>query len=141
MAGAVAAGITSATGQRVELVTVETTGDFRLDLPLHVIGGQGVFTAELQRALFEDRIYSGTEVERGKPWPDLFLHAARSMGVAPDRCLVVEDSINGCRAAIAADMTCYGFASGLSARDDLEATGAIVFDAMSQLQTFLLGDG
>ena len=112
---------------------IASSGSHRkMDLTLGLTGLQ---------ALFEDRIYSGTEVERGKPWPDLFLHAARSMGVAPDRCLVVEDSINGCRAAIAADMTCYGFASGLSARDDLEATGAIVFDAMSQLQTFLLGDG
>ncbi len=92
------------------------------------------------RALFEGRIYSGSEVERAKPWPDLFLHAARLMGVASKRCVVVEDSINGCRAAVAADMTCYGYAGGLSARGDLEATGATVFDTMSQLRTLLLGD-
>lgn len=87
--------------------------------------------------LFEGRIYSGSEVERGKPWPDLFLHAAGSMGVEPRRCVVIEDSLNGARAAIAAGMTCYGFAGGLSRRDDLEATGAILFEAMADLQTLL----
>ncbi len=91
------------------------------------------------RPLFEGRIYSGSEVERGKPWPDLFLHAAQSMGVDPDRCAVIEDSINGCRAALAAGMTCYGFAGGLSQRDDLEATGATLFDTMADLQRHLLG--
>lgn len=54
------------------------------------------------RRLFEGRIYSGSEVERGKSWPDLFLHAARAMDVEPERCIVIEDSINGARAAIAA---------------------------------------
>ena len=51
------------------------------------------FHAELTglRPLFEGRIYSGSEVERGKPWPDLFLHAARSMGMEPNRCVVIED--------------------------------------------------
>jgi len=62
------------------------------------------------------------------------------MGVEPDRCVVIEDSINGCRAAIAEGMTCYGFAGGLSQRDDLRATGAIVFDTMAELRTKLLGD-
>jgi beta-phosphoglucomutase-like phosphatase (HAD superfamily) len=90
------------------------------------------------RPLFEGRIYSGPEVERGKPWPDLFLHAARSMGVDSNRCVVIEDSINGARAAIAAGMACYGFAGGLSRRDDLEATGAVVFDSMAELQQLLL---
>jgi HAD superfamily hydrolase (TIGR01509 family) len=91
------------------------------------------------RPLFEGRIFSGSEVERGKPWPDLFLHAARSMGVEPDRCVVIEDSINGARAAIAAGMRCYGFGGGLSRSDELAATGAIVFDTMVALQTLLVG--
>ena len=51
---------------------------------------------------FEGRIYSATEVERGKPHPDLFLHAADRMGVAPERCVVVEDSPFGVRGAVAA---------------------------------------
>jgi len=62
------------------------------------------------------------------------------MGVEPDHCVVIEDSVNGCRAAIAAGMTCYGSAGGLSQRDDLRATGAIVFDTMAELRTKRLGD-
>ena len=90
------------------------------------------------RPLFEGRIFSGSEVERGKPWPDLFLHAARSMGSQPEHCVVIEDSINGASAAIAAGMTCYGFAGGLTERDDLADTGAIVFDTMAELRSILL---
>jgi hypothetical protein len=44
------------------------------------------------RERFEGRIFSADEVERGKPAPDLFLHAAARIGVAPDACVVVEDS-------------------------------------------------
>ncbi|MEV6318826.1 HAD family hydrolase [Streptomyces sp. NPDC051776] len=57
----------------------------------------------------EGRIFSAQDVGRGKPAPDLFLHAAASMGVAPDRCAVVEDSPLGIRAACAAGMDVYGF--------------------------------
>ncbi|MFE6827817.1 HAD family hydrolase [Streptomyces sp. NPDC057690] len=59
---------------------------------------------------FEDtRIFSSQDVGKGKPAPDLFLHAARRMGVAPERCVVVEDSPLGVRAAVAAGMDVYGF--------------------------------
>ena len=58
---------------------------------------------------FEGRIFSATEVEHGKPAPDLFLHAARSMGVAPRDCVVVEDSPVGVEAARAAGMRVLGF--------------------------------
>jgi HAD superfamily hydrolase (TIGR01509 family) len=93
------------------------------------------------RELFDGRIHSASEVERGKPWPDLFLHAARAMRVDPDRCVVIEDSVNGARAAVAAEMTCYGFAGGLSPRKDLQVAGAIVFDTMSELHDVLLASG
>lgn len=53
---------------------------------------------------FEGRIFSVEDVERGKPHPDVFLHAARSMGVEPRHCLVIEDSPAGVQAALAADM-------------------------------------
>jgi HAD superfamily hydrolase (TIGR01509 family) len=52
--------------------------------------------------IFEGRIFSAAEVEHGKPAPDLFLHAARSLGVPPERCVVVEDSRPGVQAARAA---------------------------------------
>ncbi|MFF0561052.1 HAD family hydrolase [Streptomyces sp. NPDC004266] len=57
----------------------------------------------------DDIVFSAEDVGRGKPWPDLFLHAAERMGVAPERCVVVEDSGPGVRAALAAGMDVYGF--------------------------------
>lgn len=62
------------------------------------------------RALFEGRVYSADDVARGKPAPDLFLHAARDLGAAPDQCVVVEDSPSGVAAARAAGMPVVGFA-------------------------------
>jgi len=62
---------------------------------------------------FEGRIFSADEVVEGKPAPDLFLHAARSMGFAPDRCVVVEDSPAGVAAAIAARMPAIGYVGGV----------------------------
>ena len=61
---------------------------------------------------FVPHIYSSSMVARGKPAPDLFLHAASSMGFAPRDCRVVEDSVNGVRAACAAGMSVIGFCGG-----------------------------
>jgi len=83
---------------------------------------------------FGERISSASEVERGKPAPDLFLLAAGRMGVAPARAVVVEDSVPGVEAGVAAGMTVYGFAGGLAPSADLRAAGAVVFDAMVELQ-------
>ncbi|MFE5191828.1 HAD family hydrolase [Streptomyces sp. NPDC056628] len=63
----------------------------------------------LDRWFDDARIFSSQDVGRGKPAPDLFLHAARRMGVAPERCVVVEDSPLGVRAAVAAGMDVLGF--------------------------------
>ena len=61
---------------------------------------------------FEERYFSSSQVARGKPAPDLFLHAARTMHVEPRKCVVIEDSIAGVTAAIAAGMHVIGFAGG-----------------------------
>ena len=61
---------------------------------------------------FEGRVFTASEVANGKPAPDLFLHAAKQMGVSPDQCLVVEDSVPGIKAALAASMRVWHFTGG-----------------------------
>jgi HAD superfamily hydrolase (TIGR01509 family) len=61
--------------------------------------------------LFEDRAFSADDVARGKPHPDLFLHAAEAMGTNAEECLVVEDSAAGLEAAARAGMHSIGFAA------------------------------
>ncbi|MCP5370584.1 MAG: HAD family hydrolase [Hyphomicrobiales bacterium] len=87
---------------------------------------------------FEPHIFSARAVPRGKPAPDLFLHAARAMGTAPADCLVVEDSVAGITAARAAAMAVLGFAGGGHCGPGyaqcLRAAGApVVFDDMARL--------
>ena len=87
--------------------------------------------------LFEGRLTSGTEVEHGKPAPDVFLLAAERMGAAPARTAVIEDSVNGVLAGCAAGMTVFGFA-GLVSADDLTAAGAAhTFTHMRELPALL----
>jgi HAD superfamily hydrolase (TIGR01509 family) len=68
---------------------------------------------------FEPNLFSASDVARGKPAPDLLLHAAASMRVAPSSCIVVEDSPAGVSAASAAGMTPIGFVGGSHAGSDL----------------------
>ncbi|MEU9666632.1 HAD family hydrolase [Streptomyces bobili] len=85
---------------------------------------------------FEDtRIFSAQDVGRGKPAPDLFLYAAERMGVAPERCVVVEDSPLGVRAAVAAGMDVYGFTAMTSPAKLAGATG--LFAGMGELADLL----
>jgi HAD superfamily hydrolase (TIGR01509 family) len=88
-------------------------------------------------ARFEGRIYSSSEVPNGKPAPDLFLHAAARLGHEPERCVVVEDSKYGVRAARSAGMHAFGYAGGLTPAAWLEAEGATVFHDMSDLPRLL----
>lgn len=68
---------------------------------------------------FEPNLFSASEVRNGKPAPDLFLHAAGRMRVAPAECIVVEDSVVGVAAGIAAGMTVIGFVGGSHATGQL----------------------
>ncbi|MER5734524.1 MULTISPECIES: HAD family hydrolase [unclassified Streptomyces] len=83
----------------------------------------------------EEVVHSAEDVGRGKPAPDLFLHAAARMGVAPERCVVVEDSRLGVQAAVAAGMDVYGF-TAMTPEDRL--TGAKgFFSRMEELPGIL----
>jgi HAD superfamily hydrolase (TIGR01509 family) len=63
---------------------------------------------------FQDNIFSAEDVGIGKPAPDLFLHAARSLGHPPEHCIVIEDSVVGVDAALAAHMPVVGYTGGLT---------------------------
>jgi HAD superfamily hydrolase (TIGR01509 family) len=76
---------------------------------------------------FEGRIFSSEDVRHGKPAPDLFLHAATSMGVKPAECVVVEDSPLGVAAANAAGIKVFGFAA-MTAPGKLASADAIFRD-------------
>lgn len=90
----------------------------------------------LRRWFPDNVIFSAEDVRRGKPAPDLFLHAAAAMGVAPRRCSVVEDSVPGVTAARAAGMRVFGYAERTAPRA-LEAAGAKVFTRMEELAGLL----
>jgi HAD superfamily hydrolase (TIGR01509 family) len=87
---------------------------------------------------FTDRIFSVEDVEHGKPDPDLFLYAARKMGVAPRRCAVIEDSVSGVSAGLAAGMQVFAFSGGVTDASKLSREGVVVFDDMLELPDLLL---
>ncbi len=58
--------------------------------------------------LFGEHVYSASKVTKNKPHPDIFLHASSQLGVDPEKCIVIEDSINGTRAGVAAGATVIG---------------------------------
>ena len=68
---------------------------------------------------FAPHVYSAGHVAKAKPAPDLFLHAAAALDIAPSDCLVLEDSVNGVVGAKAAGMTVWGFLGGGHATDGL----------------------
>jgi HAD superfamily hydrolase (TIGR01509 family) len=83
---------------------------------------------------FEDVLFSASMVARGKPFPDLFLHAASRMGFAPADCVVIEDSVPGTVAGIAAGMRVLSYCGDPHGdRDGLAAAGGELFDDMREL--------
>ena len=68
---------------------------------------------------FAPHAYSAEHVVQAKPAPDLYFHAAHALGVPPEECLAIEDSVNGVKAAYAAGMTVWGFLGGGHAHDGL----------------------
>ncbi|MEV4613890.1 HAD family hydrolase [Kitasatospora sp. NPDC049258] len=99
----------------------------------HTLGRTGLYER------FAGRIFSATEVARGKPAPDLFLYAAERMGAEPGRCGVVEDSRPGVEAARAAGMRSFGYAGGVTPAGRLAGPGTVVFEDMRRLPELLAG--
>jgi len=85
---------------------------------------------------FHGHIYSAQTLNAPKPAPDVYLHAAAALGVAPGVCVVVEDSVSGAKAARAAGMRCMGFAEHDNG-DRLAEVGAQVFHRMADLPGLL----
>jgi D-ribulokinase len=117
-------------GLRARVCVASSSGHERLRLSLRVAGYE---------TMFAPNIFSAADVADGKPSPDLFLHAARAMGVDPKDCLVIEDSVAGVIAGRAAGMTVFGFvgASHFSPLDKgahlTEAGAELLFDTMARL--------
>lgn len=86
---------------------------------------------------FGDHIFSGQDMPRTKPHPDVYLAAAAALGVDPRRCAVIEDTVTGAAAGVAAGATVFGFSEGgphHSTPDALRAVGAqVIFQRMEQL--------
>ncbi len=87
---------------------------------------------------FEGRLFSAEDVENPKPAPDLFLHAARSMSIPADGCVVVEDSPTGVAAARAAGMKVFGYAAMTPSARLQEAGADVIFHSMTELPSLLL---
>ena len=86
--------------------------------------------------VFAGRVFSFEDVDRPKPWPDIYLAAAAACGAAPQDCVVIEDSVPGVRAGIAAGCRVLGFARE-TPRGVLAAYGAVPFDDMAELPGLL----
>jgi HAD superfamily hydrolase (TIGR01509 family) len=90
---------------------------------------------------FEGRIFSGHETPRSKPYPDVYLAAAEALGVDPARCAIVEDTVTGATAGVAAGATVFGYSPGEMGHADpaaLRAAGAVhVFRDMTDLPALL----
>jgi HAD superfamily hydrolase (TIGR01509 family) len=90
---------------------------------------------------FRGRVFSGHELPRSKPAPDVYLAAAAALGVAPQRCAVVEDTVTGVAAGVAAGATVFGYSppeAGHSAPGALREAGAVdIFTDLARLPQLL----
>jgi HAD superfamily hydrolase (TIGR01509 family) len=115
----------------------------RLDARIACASGADRHKVELQlrkvglHDYFAGRIFSGHEMPRSKPHPDVYLAAAAALGAAPQRCAVVEDTLIGATAGLAAGATVYAYVPQGDA-SVFEAAGvAAVFSDMAQLPALL----
>jgi HAD superfamily hydrolase (TIGR01509 family) len=111
----------------------------RISLPSCVVSNGAVEKMRLTLGItgllprFDGRLFSGADLGKPKPLPDVFLHAARHFGVRPSDCVVVEDSGTGVRAAVSAHMTVFGYTALTPPAELLEAGARAVFASMEEL--------
>jgi len=135
---------------RTELCAIEGAGALLSSLGIAKCIASSASPAKLALGLIETEmfelvypnIFSTCLVKKGKPHPDIFLYAADAMGVAPARCVVIEDSVAGVTAAKSAGMTCIGFTGGSHCAEGhaarlLEAGAAAVIERLSDVADYI----
>ncbi|NVO07649.1 MAG: HAD family phosphatase, partial [Rhodoferax sp.] len=101
---------------------------FKVEMMLRQVGLADYFTGN---------IFSGHEMPRSKPHPDVYLAAAKHLGVAPSRCAVVEDTVTGVRAGVASGATVFGYAPPGGEQALLDAGAHTVLSDMAALPAAL----
>jgi HAD superfamily hydrolase (TIGR01509 family) len=86
---------------------------------------------------FEGRVFSGHETPRSKPFPDVYLAAAAALGIAPQRCAVVEDTLVGLQAGVAAGAAVFAYVPQGSGQAFLDAGATAVLSSMVDLHALL----
>jgi HAD superfamily hydrolase (TIGR01509 family) len=117
-----------------------------IDVPSCVASSSGHSMLDFKLGLtglaerFAGRIFSADDVAHGKPDPAVFLFAAETIGVRPDRCAVIEDSVSGVEAGLAAGMTVFAFSGSVTSAEQLGLDGVVVFDSMYSLPALIAGE-
>ena len=112
--------------QDFQLAVASSSSHAQINFYLERFGFQSLFAAKI----------SGQDVEKGKPNPDIFLKAAQTLNIAPNKCAVIEDSANGVEAVVKAGMNCIGFENPNSGKQDLSKANLII--SRFQKDTFQL---
>jgi len=109
-------------------ICVASSGSFeKMDMTLGLTNLKG---------FFQDNIFSASQVKRGKPYPDLYLYAAKQMDYDPARCLVIEDSLPGVQGAVAAGMDVLAY-SVRGQSQPLAIAGGMVISRMDEVVKYL----
>lgn len=86
---------------------------------------------------FEGNIFSCYDLQKWKPDPAIYIHAATQMGFEPSECLIIEDSLMGVQAAVASGAVVYAYAEHAHDKEELQATGATLFYDMGDILELL----
>lgn len=108
--------------EKLKLAVASSSAKQRIDIVVNMFDMDQYFTAKI----------SGQQVKNSKPAPDIFLLAAKTLGLSPEECVVIEDSTNGVAAAKAAGMKCIGFNNPSSVNQDISRADLII-DSFAEL--------